>query len=88
MCICNSCGGSDLGVLPREKALFEAAVHGERDQGQQPPVLQQSERGQERVAERLPVPTELAGLLPVNVVQEHRHDEHGQHAHAYHTTQK
>lgn len=76
-----------LGVLPREEALFKAAVHGERDEGQQPPVLQQSERGQEGVAERLPVPTKLAGLIPVNVVQKHRHNEHGQHTHAYRTTQ-
>lgn len=75
-----------LGVLPREEALFEAAVHGERDEGHQPPVLQQSERGQEGVAERLPVPTKLTGLLLVNVVQKHPHNEHGQHTHACHTT--
>ena len=70
-----------LGVLPRQEALLEAAVHSERDEGDQPPVLQQSERGQEGVAERLPVPTELTGLLPVDVVQKHGHDDHGQHAH-------
>lgn len=76
-----------LGVLSGEEALFEAAVHGEGDEGQQPPVLQQSERGQKGVTERLPVPTKLAGLLPVDVVQKHCHDEHGQQAHACHTTQ-
>lgn len=77
-----------LGVLSGQEALFKAAVHGEGDEGHQPPVLQLSERGQERLAERIPVPTKPAGLLPVNVVQEHSHDEHGQHTHTYHTTQQ
>lgn len=76
-----------LGVLPREEALFEAAIHGERDEGQQPPVLQQSERSQEGLAERLPVLTELAGLLPVDVVQKYRHNEHGQQTHSCHATE-
>lgn len=70
-----------LGVLPSQEALLKAAVHGERDERHQPPVLQQPERGQEGVAERLPATTELAGLIPVDVVQKHGHDEHGQHAH-------
>lgn len=86
MCLLLMWRSRHLGVLPGEEALFEAAVHGERDEGQKPPVLQQPERSQEGLAERLPVPTELAGLLPVNIVQKHRHNEHGQHTHACHTT--
>lgn len=76
----------DLGVLPGEEALLEAAVHGEGDEGDQPPVLQQSERGQEGVEERLLAPAELAGLLPVDVVQEHRHNDHGEHTQSYNAT--
>lgn len=57
--------------------MFEAAVHRERDEGQEPPVLQEPERGQKRVAERFSVLTELAGLTGVDVVQKHRHDYYG-----------
>lgn len=71
-----------LGVFPGEEALLEATVHGEGDEGHHPPVLQQPKRGQEGLEERLPVPTELAGLLPVDVVQKHGHDDHGKHTHS------
>lgn len=77
---------SYFGVLPREEALFKATVHGERDERHEPPVLQKPERGQERAAERFSVLTELAGLLLVDVVQKHRHDDHGQHPHACNKT--
>lgn len=76
---------SYLSVLPTEEALLEAAVHGERDEGHQPPVLQQSKRGHEGVAERLPVLTKVAGLVPIDVIQKHCHNDHGQHTHACHT---
>lgn len=74
-----------FGVLSSEEALFKPTVHGERYEGHQPPVLQQSERSQERVAERLPVPTELTDLLPVNVVQKHCHDQYSEQTHTCRT---
>ena len=73
----------NLGILPREKALLETAVHGEWDEDKQPPVFEQTERGKESLAEGLPVSSELAGLLLINVVQEHSHDDHGQHPNSW-----
>lgn len=70
-----------LGVLPREETLLKAAIHGEWDESEEPPVLQEPECGQKGVTERLPVLTKLADLRLVNVVQEHGHDEYGQHTH-------
>lgn len=76
-----------LGVLSGQEALLEAAVHGQRDERDQPPVFEESERGQEGVAEGLAVCPKLTRLGPVDVVQEYGHDEHGQHAHACRSTQ-
>lgn len=74
-------GSPCLCELPGQEALLKAAVHGEGNEADQPPVLQQPECGQESVAEGLPVVTEIAGLLLVDVVQKYGHNEQGQHTH-------
>lgn len=72
----------NLGVLPGQEALLKAAVHGERNQRQHPPVPQECKRGQEGLTERFPVLTELTGLLSIDVVQERGDDNSGQNADA------
>lgn len=65
------CRSSYFGVLSREETLFEATVHCEWNERQEPPVLQEPKCGQKRVAEWFSVLTELAGLTGVDVIQKH-----------------
>ena len=76
---------TELGV---EEGLFEAAVHGERDEDELVLVPQVQGRGRHELPD---LPPHLTPALPQvgrQVVDEHTHEQHGQHGdadvHAHH----